>query len=80
MKSNSRRLMWFGGIGAGVTALCCFTPLLVIAFGALGAGAALAYADKVLFPLLAVFLGVMVYGAMKLRASSRAAPPPPDTE
>jgi mercuric ion transport protein len=45
-----------GVIGSVVTALCCFTPLLVVAFAALGVSAWLGWADYVLFPALALFL------------------------
>lgn len=47
-----------GVTGTVVVALCCFTPLLVVLFGAVGLSAALAWADFVLFPMLAVFLGM----------------------
>jgi mercuric ion transport protein len=44
-----------------VTALCCFTPALVVALGALGAGAAVGWLDYVLLPALAGFLGLTGY-------------------
>ncbi len=50
------RLMKIGGVGAVVTLLCCFTPILVILFAALGFAAAVAWLDLILFPLLAFFL------------------------
>ncbi len=51
-----------GIIGSLVTALCCFTPILVILFGALGLGWLTGYLDYVLFPALFIFLGLTVYG------------------
>jgi mercuric ion transport protein len=41
------------------------TPVLVILFGAFGIGAMVAYLDMILFPLLAVFLGMAGYGYWK---------------
>lgn len=41
--------------GLLVTALCCFTPLLVVGLGALGLATLTGYLDVVLFPLLAIF-------------------------
>ncbi len=52
------RMLKTGVTGSVVVALCCFTPLLVVLFGAVGLSAALAWADFVLFPMLAVFLGM----------------------
>lgn len=54
----AKKLASFGIIGAAVSALCCFTPLLPWVLGALGLNGLLAYVyrDAVLFPLLAAFL------------------------
>jgi mercuric ion transport protein len=41
--------------------LCCFTPILVIAFGAVGLSEWLGYADYVLLPALAFFIGLTAY-------------------
>lgn len=58
-------LLKVGVVGAVVTALCCFTPVLVILFGALGLAALVGYLDYVLFPLLAVFLVLIIVGLVK---------------
>jgi mercuric ion transport protein len=58
-----------GLIGTVVTGLCCFTPVLVILFGALGIGALVSYLDLILLPALAVFLGITFY-AWKRRTSN----------
>lgn len=50
------RLLTVGAVGTGAVALCCFTPVLVIGLGALGAGAAAVWLDVVLPPLLGFFL------------------------
>jgi mercuric ion transport protein len=56
-----RSLLRIGIVGSAVTALCCFTPALVVALGALGAGAAVGWLDYVLLPALAGFLGLTGY-------------------
>jgi mercuric ion transport protein len=47
-----------GMIGAVVTALCCFTPVLVLVLGAAGLSAAIGWLDYVLWPALVLFLGL----------------------
>lgn len=54
-------LLKLGLIGTVVTALCCFTPLLVVLLGAVGLSAMLGYLDYVLFPALAVFVTLTAY-------------------
>ena len=81
MKPNPNRMMWAGGLGAGFTALCCFTPIAVIALGAAGAGAAVAWLDLVLFPALfffaAVFVGAWIW---RRRRKTACAVPNPSAE
>jgi len=52
------RVMKIGIVGAVVSALCCFTPLLPWLFGAVGLSGALGYVyrDDVLLPILAISL------------------------
>jgi len=52
------RLLLTGIIGTIVAAICCFTPFLVVALGAVGLSAAIGYLDFVLFPALAFFLAI----------------------
>ena len=52
---GERKWLWIGGIGAGIAALCCFTPIAVIALGVVGAGAAVAWLDMIRFPALFLF-------------------------
>ncbi len=60
---KDRKFLGIGGIGAAVTALCCFTPLLAVSMGALGLSALVGWwLDLILFPMLAVFLGLFLYG------------------
>ena len=51
-----------GIAGSVIAAICCFTPVLVIALGVVGLSAWLGWIDYVLFPALAVFVGITAYG------------------
>lgn len=62
---RNRTLLRTGLIGTVITAVCCFTPVLVISLGALGLSAALGWLDYVLFPVLAVFVGMTVYALVQ---------------
>ncbi len=68
---TANRLLKVGGIGTLIVALCCFTPILVVLFGAVGLAALVGYLDLVLFPALGVFLLITVYAL--LRKKRRAA-------
>ncbi|RDE19417.1 mercury resistance system transport protein MerF [Motiliproteus coralliicola] len=59
------RLAKTGLIGSVVTALCCFTPILVWLFAALGLSAMAGYLDLVLFPLLGIFVLLLIIGIVK---------------
>jgi mercuric ion transport protein len=56
----NKSLFKVGIIGSVIAALCCFTPILVILFAALGISALVGYLDYVLFPMLGLFLMVIV--------------------
>ena len=62
-----KTLLRTGIIGTAVAALCCFTPLLVVLVSAVGLSAVIGYLDYVLFPALAIFLGITGY-ALFLRS------------
>ncbi len=64
---SGRRLIRVGAIGSLVTALCCFTPVLVWLLGGLGLSAILGYLDYVLLPLLLVFVLLLVVGIVRYR-------------
>jgi len=59
------RMLCTGLAGTAVAAVCCFTPALVIVLGAVGLSAALAWADYVLLPMMAVFGGMAVYALVR---------------
>lgn len=58
---HNKRFLVIGVIGTAVTAICCFTPALVVLLGAVGLTAWLAWLDYVLIPALALFMGLTVF-------------------
>ena len=62
---QNKKLIKVGIIGTIVAALCCFTPVLVILFGAIGLAAVVGYLDYVLFPSLAFFVALTFYALWK---------------
>lgn len=56
-----RSLLGIGIIGTAVTALCCFTPVLVVLLGVVGLSALTGYLDFVLFPALFFFAGLTIF-------------------
>jgi mercuric ion transport protein len=63
MQSNrGNSLITTGIIGSIIAVICCFTPALVLLLSALGLAALIGYLDYVLFPALAIFLGLIVSG------------------
>jgi mercuric ion transport protein len=66
-QTKNNRLLRTGIIGTIVSALCCFTPLLVFALGGLGLSAWLGWLDYVLLPALAGFMGLVVFALLTRR-------------
>jgi mercuric ion transport protein len=66
-----RGLLRTGIAGTVITAVCCFTPVLVVALGAVGLSAWLGWLDVVLVPLLAVFVGLTALAVYRLRCAAR---------
>lgn len=64
---NDSTLIKTGAIGAVVAAICCATPVLVIALGAVGLSALTEYLDYVLLPILALCIGLISYGLYRRR-------------
>lgn len=64
---RKNRLLTTGIIGTVITLVCCFTPILLILFGLIGLGFFTGYLDYILFPLLAVFVGITIYAYTKQR-------------
>ncbi len=64
---NDKNLLRTGIAGSAIVALCCVTPILVVAVTALGLAAFVGWLDFVLFPMLAVFLGLTGYALYRRR-------------
>ena len=60
-------LLRLGIVGTVIAALCCFTPVLVILLGAIGLSALVGWLDYVLFPALAIFVGITIYAVWRRR-------------
>lgn len=69
-RMQGNRLLQAGLIGTVLTAFCCFTPILVIGFGAVGLAAATAWLDVILLPLLVAFLCLTTYAVYRRRRAS----------
>jgi len=65
---SSRALLKVGLIGTVIAALCCFTPVLVVLFGAVGLAALVGYLDFVLFPALGIFILLTIYALWRKNA------------
>jgi len=61
------RLLAFGTIGVVLSALCCFTPILVVLLGAVGLSAFIGYLDYVLLPSVLIFIGIVAYALVSKR-------------
>jgi mercuric ion transport protein len=59
-----------GIVGAALGAICCATSILVIGLGAVGLSALATYLDAVLLPLVAVSIGLVVYGLYRKQQGS----------
>ncbi len=64
-----RNIVRTGIVGTVIAAICCFTPVLVIAFGILGISAWMGWwlDYLILFPALIFFMGLTGYGIYRRR-------------
>jgi len=67
---TNKNLLRTGIIGSIIAAICCFTPALVILFGAIGLSSLVGILDYVLLPSLAIFLAMTGYALWKRREAS----------
>ncbi len=67
-----KKLIQTGMIGSIITALCCFTPVLIWVLSAIGLTTIIVYLDIVLLPLLGVFIIMFVVGVIRRKRKSRA--------
>jgi mercuric ion transport protein len=59
---GAKKCLKLGSWGAVVTAICCFTPVLVVALGIMGLGMFIPYLDYLLLPALGFFLILAIFG------------------
>lgn len=64
--ANLRAILITGAAGLGVTTVCCFTPLLVLALGAAGLAGSIAWLDYALIPAMATFAVMTTTAALVL--------------
>ena len=64
--NRDQKLLCTGAGGSLIAVICCFTPVLVIAFAGLGLSWAVGYLDYVLLPALALFLALTVYAGSRV--------------
>ncbi|MDX8403480.1 MAG: mercury resistance system transport protein MerF [Mariprofundaceae bacterium] len=64
-------LLKTGITGTIISALCCFTPVLVVLFGALGLAAWVGYLDYLLMPSLLFFVGLTIYAVIQKERKKR---------
>ncbi len=57
-------------VGTILIAICCFTPVLVIAFGAIGLSILIPYLDFVLFPALGILVIITVLSYRKMKGET----------
>jgi len=69
---KTSRLLKMGFIGMVISALCCFTPVLVMLFGAVGLAAWVGHLDVVLIPSLAVFTLLTIYAFIRKDRETKA--------
>ncbi len=68
---NDKTLLATGVVGTIITALCCFTPVLVVLLTGVGLSAAIGYLDLVLLPALAVFVVITLYALWRLQRNAK---------
>lgn len=65
---DDAKMLKTGLIGTAIAAVCCFTPLLVVALGAIGLSGLVGWwLDLILFPALFLFMAMAGYGLYRLR-------------
>jgi mercuric ion transport protein len=59
-----------GIVGVVISALCCFTPILVTLLGIIGLATWVGYLDYVLMPSLLFFLALTIFAIMQKETKS----------
>ena len=72
-RAQTLRKRFYAALGGTIAvAICCFTPVLIIAFAAAGMSALTPYLDYVLFPALGVLITVTVLSYRRWRKAEKA--------
>jgi len=69
---SERKSLKIGVVGTVVAAICCFTPALVVIFGALGLSALVTGLDYVLLPALLGFAALTAYALLRRNRATAA--------
>lgn len=72
---NTKKLLSAGIVGSVVTAIGCFTPVLVLGLAVVGLSAPPGWLDYVLYPALAAFLGLTAYAVWRRRRAAACRAP-----
>ena len=72
---QNTKLIGAGVVGALLSMLCCFTPVLVVLLSALGLTAFVAKLDYVLVPAFAASIALVIFALVRRRRSCPAKPP-----
>lgn len=72
IEMDDKKMLKTGIVGTVIAALCCFTPVLVVLFGAVGLSAVTGYLDYVLFPALGFFVLMTIYALWRRRKNLQA--------
>ncbi|MEH6495325.1 MAG: mercury resistance system transport protein MerF [Pseudomonas marincola] len=62
---DNKKLFKIGIVGTIITAICCFTPLLVVIFSTLGISSLIGLTDFVLLPALVLFIVLTLFSFRK---------------
>jgi len=65
----NRKLLTIGVVGTIVTALCCFTSILVSLLAIAGLSALTGWLDVILLPLLGLFIILTIYALIKRKST-----------
>lgn len=63
-----RKLLTVGLAGTAATAVCCFTPVLVVLLGAAGLSGLVAWLDYALLPALILFVVLTLFALWKRKS------------
>ena len=72
IKQPPKKGLYISIAGVVLVALCCFTPLLVITLGVVGFSVFTPHLDYVLFPALALMIGVAWWSFSKYKKDCKA--------